>query len=268
MGTTIKLEIRFQIVYVMLLLIQLGLNAQDDKLVFKYLEENVKTVHLSKSERIEYSYQKGVIIEKEFLLTDWSIRRHYYYQNIGIIDSIVYYSTYNDTTFVDNITYLYDYDRELVTRIQRGENLAEWINVDSITYRSDGQTDEVYQFSNRRESIFGTVKADSLLLQRIMKYEYDGNSQLIAAFSKTDTNNQTLKIKYDVEGLKLSEIKFLGFTARGCIRGNEKRYRHTTYRYNELGLPIMELNKYSIVNSRGQTRKDGRICFKWKYEYY
>ena len=66
----------------------------------------------------------------------------------------------------------------------------------------------------------------------------------------------------------ISTNKYLGHTRRGCFAGNDKKYCNTTYDYDMNGLPVKEVNKYILVKPSGRKKRNGKITFRWRYDYY
>jgi hypothetical protein len=244
--------------------------AQEGLLVFKYMDCGVKTIHLSRTERLDYTYYDGVIVEKQDLSLDGIVERYYFYHEIGKVDSIVYYEINEDTTYVSRDYYRYTYDESRIKTVEVIEDVEDGkITLDSFLYRPDGLVDQVYHFENKVESILGTVRTTKLLLLENIKYEYDDSLALSLAYNKGDSNGREFTHEYDDSGLVIKTVEYLGYTRTGCVAGEDNRYCHTSYSYNKLGLPLRQVHRFSLVKPDGKLRTNGRVSFnRRKYEYY
>jgi hypothetical protein len=267
MTTLIKRKVA---ILSLLLAATLMSRAQEGSLVFKYMKHGVKTIHLSRTERMDYIYDDGVIIEKQDLSLDGTVERHCFYKEIGKIDSVVYYEIYEDTTYLSRDYHHYTYEGSRIKTIKVTQGVeGGQITLDSFLYKPNGLVDQMYHFENKIESILGTERTTELLLQETIKYEYDDSLVLTRAYSKGDLNGQKLIQEYDNNGLLIKTIEYLGYTRKGCIVGEDQQYCHTSYSYNLLGLPLREVHKYTLLKPNGKIKNNGRVSFKKrKYQYY
>lgn len=243
--------------------------AQEGLIVFTYMEHGVKTIHLSRTERLDYAYYDGVIVEKQDLSLDGIVERHYFYHEAGKLDSVIYYEVYEDTTYVSREYYHYTYDKLRVKTLKVIQDEEGKVTLDSFLYKPSGLVDEVYRYENKVESILGTVKTTDLFLTKKIKYEYDDSLTLHLAYSKGDLDTGELIQEYNDKGLLIRAVEHLGYTRTGCIAGEDQRYCQMSYSYNDLGLPIKQIHTFTLVKPNGKVTPNGRIAFKRrKYEYY
>lgn len=261
LGLMLK-SLCFAMIFV-LSVIPIQLISQVDSIVFKYMENNVKTIHLSKTERLDYEYNEGVIIERQDLSLGAIVERFYYYSSVNKLDSIIYQEIYEDTIYVSKDYYYYDEGSLKI--IQRGEDIEnEIIRIDSFSYRPDGLVEKAYYLANKVETVFGTKQIDSIRLQNVVNYYYGSDKVL----SRQSWGDKTRFYQYDENGRLLREHEILGKINDGCIQRDERLFCTIRYQYNQLGLVTKKVFKYFIGNPDGKLKKNGRVVFRQKYEYY
>lgn len=251
---------------IILVLIPIISFAQDEDYVFKYLELKVKTVKLSKWEKINYEYKESVIIESEDYPN--KVERHYHYSKIGNLDSTVYFEIYEDTIYTFRRIYEYNKNDKLV-KIRDGGNLEkEIIKIDSFIYNSDKLIDSVLWFSNRKETIFRTERTDAIRLYAFSKFEYDNHLRLIRKKSNQPFGAKEIEYFYDGKGNVSKTIEYFGLTRSDCLVGEDKSYSVSIFTYNEMGLLVKEVSKNHLLQPNGKKKGNGKYKFRRKYEFY
>ena len=245
-----------------------NLLSQNAGQIFNYLENGVKTVHLSRTERLDYTYLNGIIIERQDWPSGLIVERHYYYEHHAKLDSILFFESYNDSLFYLT-KHTYNYAGEQLIAVQQGDNLEkEIVKIDSFTYRPNGLIDKVYSWSNKIETILGTERTSTIRLQSTTSYEYDEQQRLIRKSEGEYDWSHTTTYEYNEDGTLDVEIEYLGYTRNGCIQGYQQMFCHITYQENSLGLLRKRVHKYITVRPNGRSRNGARLCFRWRYEYY
>lgn len=253
------------IVFINLILIPIISFTQNEKYIFSYLKNRVKTVKLSKREKINYEYKEGLIIEKE---NNHQVERHYYYKQIGLLDSIIYFETWDDTTYSFRKIYEYNDNKKLV-RIGTDQDInKEIIKIDSFIYNDDNSIDTVLFFSNKTETIFGTERTDSIRLCAFTKFEYDEHQQLIKEKSNQAFTAKEVAYFYDEEGNISKIIQYFGQTRSRCFAKEDESYSVTFFTYNDYGLPLKEIIKLYLRQANGKIKRNGKIKFRKKYYFY
>lgn len=264
-----KKEVRtYALHFFMVLLLCTQLDAQEAPVVFDYLDKQVKTVHLSRTERLDYVYEEGLIRELQDLSLGTLVERHYYYTRSPKLDSVLYFEIQGDSIFlIQKDTYRYVDDQLVI--IQYGEDpTQELVRIDSLTYRMDGFLDRVFTFANKQETIQGSRQTDSMRLQTITRYRYDEEGNLVGKSDGDFFDAEQTRYRYNRHAELYQEIQFLGHTRSGCIGGEDQKYCYITYRRNNRGLLQMRRHRFVQIGPDGSTRKGMRIRFRWKYDYY
>lgn len=255
---------QIKLIILLILLPIIGFTQNENK-IFKYQKNKVRTVKLSRYETFKYEYKKDLIIEYENSIN--KVERHYHYSKPELLDSINYFSFYEDKIYTNKSIYKYN-DKNKLVRIQFGEDITKnIIKVDSFIYNSDNLVDSILWLSNRTESIFGTIRTDSIRLYAYSAFEYDSKMQLIKESSNQPFGAKEIRYFYDKNGNISKKIEYYGLTRSGCLIGKDKSYSTTEYLYNENGLIEKEIKQNYLVQPNGKKKSNGQYRLKRKYKF-
>lgn len=254
--------------YLLLLLLSFCLPtdvyAQEDDLVFKYLEEKVRRVRMSRVEYIDMTYAEGLIIGKEYR-NGPLVERKFYYTKPGKLDSMQWCWQIESEQFVVNKYYYYD-------RIGRLEKAKTYQDADGVMFDLDlycydeaGRADSIIRWQNYKHDPFkGTTILNDVEIVKVSTLSYDSTGLLIKKKNSLNGEDANLmEYRYDPLGRMVTSIGGqFGYKYSG-------RFRVSRHKYNEAGLLIKVSSRFYDANTQmGKTGKIYKSTQHYRYEYF
>jgi len=250
-------------IYLLLLLLSFCLStnvyAQEDDLVFKYLQEKVRRVRMSRVEYIDMTYAKGLIIGKEYR-NGPHVERSFYYTQPGKLDSM----KWSWEAYGQQYTFrkYYEYNEE--NRLKETRSFTgvanKMFSLNKYRYSKDGTLDSIIH--NSWDYTFWDASLPPAKSVGFSTMIYDTLGRLVRV-----RNPDIFEAPWLVEYIYDEEARVS--VAIEYHQGYVDRFTVVRYKYNNLGLPAKEEHRY-YDNTLGEDDrvKYHRTLFKWRYEYY